>query len=297
MLNEVNKSIMKGIATINFKGGVGKTTITWLLARYASEKRGKKILLIDTDAQMSLTTAAMAQKPFDLLVRDWYKDKHKGSAYTIANLIKSYSTNENKMPLLDPRSLIYPLTPSLSLIPSTEEMYGLEYNLEYQRNKYFFRDLIKKIGRKKTYDYIFFDCSPNFSPISCSVLNYASLYLVPVNPDPFGRLALKTMTNVLSKKIDQIKKKKFGVFMNKVNYFRNKPDRQASDNWTSLKAFKDYPKDIAIEFWNANIPDRAVIPRSIMSPTLLEAKNADPKIQSSINKLWDQLSGGASTDD
>lgn len=97
MPNRVNKCIMKGIATINFKGGVGKTTITWLLARYAAEKRGKKILLIDTDAQMSLSYTAMAQKPFDVLVGDWYKNKHKESAYTLAKLIKLYSINENKM--------------------------------------------------------------------------------------------------------------------------------------------------------------------------------------------------------
>ncbi|GEM_PF-5404150 len=30
---------MKSIATINFKGGVGKMTITWLLAKYAAEEK------------------------------------------------------------------------------------------------------------------------------------------------------------------------------------------------------------------------------------------------------------------
>lgn len=34
---------MKSIATVNFKGGVGKTTITWLLAKYAAEKKGKRV--------------------------------------------------------------------------------------------------------------------------------------------------------------------------------------------------------------------------------------------------------------
>ena len=47
---------MKVIANINFKGGVGKTTITWLLAKIAAEK-GKKVLVVDGDAQMSLTIA------------------------------------------------------------------------------------------------------------------------------------------------------------------------------------------------------------------------------------------------
>ncbi len=53
---------MKSIATVNFKGGVGKTTITWLLAKYVAEKMGKKVLVVDTDAQMSLTLAVQLQK-------------------------------------------------------------------------------------------------------------------------------------------------------------------------------------------------------------------------------------------
>jgi hypothetical protein len=53
---------MKGIATVNFKGGVGKTTISWILAKYAAEKRDKKVLVIDTDAQMSLTLAVSLQE-------------------------------------------------------------------------------------------------------------------------------------------------------------------------------------------------------------------------------------------
>jgi len=47
---------MKVIANINFKGGVGKTTITWLLAKHAAQL-GNKVLVVDADAQMSLTIA------------------------------------------------------------------------------------------------------------------------------------------------------------------------------------------------------------------------------------------------
>lgn len=53
---------MKKIAVVNFKGGVGKTTIAWLLAKYASESAGKQILIADTDAQMSLTLSVQIQE-------------------------------------------------------------------------------------------------------------------------------------------------------------------------------------------------------------------------------------------
>jgi chromosome partitioning protein len=40
----------KAIATLNFKGGVGKTTIAWLLANYLAKEEGKRALLMDMDA-------------------------------------------------------------------------------------------------------------------------------------------------------------------------------------------------------------------------------------------------------
>lgn len=46
---------MKTIATINFKGGVGKTTATWALGQVASLETGINTLMFDLDAQMSLT--------------------------------------------------------------------------------------------------------------------------------------------------------------------------------------------------------------------------------------------------
>ena len=47
----------KTIATINFKGGVGKTTVTWCLADLVSSFSNTNVLMFDLDAQMSLTQA------------------------------------------------------------------------------------------------------------------------------------------------------------------------------------------------------------------------------------------------
>jgi chromosome partitioning protein len=65
---------MKSLATVNFKGGVGKTTVSWILAKYAAEKMNKKVLVVDTDAQMSLTLAVQLQES-GLLIKEfenWY---------------------------------------------------------------------------------------------------------------------------------------------------------------------------------------------------------------------------------
>src|SRR5947209_20351717 len=44
------------ITVLNLKGGVGKTHKTWLLASVC-EERGKRVLLIDTDAQGNLSNS------------------------------------------------------------------------------------------------------------------------------------------------------------------------------------------------------------------------------------------------
>jgi cellulose biosynthesis protein BcsQ len=48
------KKAPKSIATINFKGGVGKTTCTWCLGDLLSTFGKSNVLLFDFDAQMSL---------------------------------------------------------------------------------------------------------------------------------------------------------------------------------------------------------------------------------------------------
>src|SRR6266404_151364 len=47
----------RSICVINYKGGVGKTTITALLGLYLAQVAKKKVLLFDIDAQCSLSLA------------------------------------------------------------------------------------------------------------------------------------------------------------------------------------------------------------------------------------------------
>ena len=54
---KIEKSLPKIIATINFKGGVGKTTMTWGIGDYISTYRDNNVIMFDIDAQMSLTQA------------------------------------------------------------------------------------------------------------------------------------------------------------------------------------------------------------------------------------------------
>ncbi len=56
---------MQIVSVINYKGGVGKTTLTANLGAYAASK-GKRVLLIDADPQTQLTFNFIS-------VEDWKK--------------------------------------------------------------------------------------------------------------------------------------------------------------------------------------------------------------------------------
>ncbi|MDO9010799.1 MAG: ParA family protein [Gallionella sp.] len=53
----------KVFALYNNKGGVSKTTTTFNLAAYLSEKKNLKILIIDADSQANITELFFASDP------------------------------------------------------------------------------------------------------------------------------------------------------------------------------------------------------------------------------------------
>lgn len=83
---------MKTIATINFKGGVGKTTCTWALGDIVARSPALSSLVFDLDAQMSLTQSIALNEdgnPFKNFT-DWY-DRATGKNKTIFNALDEFT--------------------------------------------------------------------------------------------------------------------------------------------------------------------------------------------------------------
>lgn len=80
---------MQIISVINYKGGVGKTTVTANLAGELAY-RGKKVLLLDMDAQASLT--------FSFVTPDYW-DSNLENSKTIKNWFDCISEGVSTMPL------------------------------------------------------------------------------------------------------------------------------------------------------------------------------------------------------
>ena len=135
---------MKLISTVNFKGGVGKTTITWLLARYLVERREKKVLVLDADPQMSLTTAVELLEVgiFEERFNNWYREVKEKKA-NLYQLLLEYGQSGS---IRTTESPFYIHRPNLYLLPSDEEVYW--YDLEApkaQDLQGFMRSLLKSM--------------------------------------------------------------------------------------------------------------------------------------------------------
>ena len=151
----------KVIAVANQKGGVGKTTTTSNLG-IGLANQGKRVLLIDADAQGSLTASLGFSEP----------DKINISLATImANLI-----NEVEMEL---EYGILKHDEGIDLMPGNIELSGLEVSLVNVMSRE--RILCNYIEREREkYDYILIDCMPSLGMITINALAAADSILIPV---------------------------------------------------------------------------------------------------------------------
>jgi chromosome partitioning protein len=229
----VNKS-PKTIATINFKGGVGKTTVTWCLADTLSTYSNASVLMFDLDAQMSLTQAIGLNEDKGTLYpafESWYEKSLKDRR-TIFDAIDQYTKPGAHFDFPIGYDFIYQVSDALHFVPSVEDLYWLELEFfDRDQMKDFIRRLLGKIthsGKVADYDYVLFDCPPSFTLLSYSVLSCCDLVLIPVNPDFFASRGVSLLLNSLKMRIEPHPTPQIAVFMNKTKTYANAPTKETA---------------------------------------------------------------------
>ena len=154
---------MQTIAIANQKGGVGKTTLTLTLGRALTE-RGRRVLLIDLDPQMSLTIS--------LGVTDT-------EARSLADVIGG--ATEGTTPIAD---VIRDMGAGLQLAPADLSMAANELGLtQRDRREYILADQLRSV---RNTDYILIDCPPALSLLTINALAAADEVLIPFTPEYLG---------------------------------------------------------------------------------------------------------------
>ena len=175
----------KVIALTNQKGGVGKTTTAVNLGVCLS-KQGKKVLLVDADAQANLTMSLGYPRPDDLPI-------------SLATIMQDIIDDK----LFDVQKGILHHSEGVDLLPSNIELSGLEVrHINAISRERVLTTCINEV--KKNYDYVLIDCMPSLGMLTINALAAADSVVIPTQPHYLSAKGLELLLRSVSKVRRQI---------------------------------------------------------------------------------------------
>jgi chromosome partitioning protein len=158
----------KVISILNFKGGVAKTTTTYNLG-VALWALGKRVLLIDTDAQCNLSgMLGFNQSEGDATLNEWLR------------------TDDMPMP-------IYEQYPGLLYVPSSKGLRDIEsyLNGKVNREMFLYNKKLKPYLQPQQdgtymFDYVLIDCSPKEGLMNNNNMSASDYVLIPAECSGFS---------------------------------------------------------------------------------------------------------------
>lgn len=254
------------IATVNMKGGVGKTTLTVNLATCLAKNHGKRVLVVDLDAQISATLSLMPPHDFAKVRRE-----RKTLSKLIYKAIKPKAqTKYNIHDVIQP----YVCTvKGLDLLPGDIELYD-EYLVsemlhekatnEGERNftevwNSFEKQLIKGILEPviNDYDFVILDCAPGYNLLTRSGIVASDFYLLPARPEPLSVVGIQLLERRIAKLKEShssdspLNLKLLGIVFilsgGLIGRYYNQVMQRVTDDFTTTQLFKNrIPMDVNV---------------------------------------------------
>ena len=223
------------IAVVNQKGGTGKTTTCENLG-VGLAMEGKRVLLVDTDPQASLTVSLGNPYPDELTP-------------TLSDMMGKIITEK----LIEPGEGIRTHPEGVDYMPAYIELSGLEVSLvNAMSRETILRQYLDTV--KQNYDFILLDCMPSLGMLTVNALAAADNVLIPVQAAYLPAKGLEQLLETVNKVKRQInpKLKIEGILLtmvdNRTNNAKKIGDLIRESYGGRLKVYKtDIPRSVRAE--------------------------------------------------
>lgn len=199
----------KRVSVINFKGGVGKTTLTFQFAAGLARFHNSRVLLMDMDHQSSLSIVCLTGTNWAKIVN---------SSRTINSIFAPF-VSQSKFPdasIIEKEAIkqasFIPQYKNLDIVPASLQLDDVEIDLtashhgnaihsEWDKRTLICRWL-EETNIDKNYDYIIFDCPPATKIVSQNAIAASHGYIIPVIPEAVMERGAPHLVGMIKNGID-----------------------------------------------------------------------------------------------
>lgn len=223
------------MAIVNQKGGTGKTTTCENLG-VGLAMEGKKVLVVDTDPQASLTISLGYPIPDKL-------------SLTLSDMMQKVMMEE---PVVPGEGILHHQE-GVDLMPANIELSGMEVSLVNAMSR---ETILKQYldTIKKDYDFILLDCMPSLGMLTVNALAAADNVLIPVQAAYLPAKGLEQLLQTINKVRRQINPKLRieGILLTMVDsrttYAKEIANLIRENYGTNLKVYQtDIPRSVRAE--------------------------------------------------
>lgn len=169
----------RSIAIMNTKGGVGKSTSVMALAETLALHHGKRVLVIDSDSQTSISVMLMPMQRWEAMEREGRTLVDYLRALVLDGETKPWSdfiaTNVSDVDDAE----------GIDLIPSHMELALMERDIAGEGKQAEIREAAAALLREASdaYDVVLVDCPPGISVLTEAWLRVCDFHMPPLKPD------------------------------------------------------------------------------------------------------------------